>query len=776
MAKWNPEIQSRDPKDYLGASRAIDPISPDKTGEEVLKGLGNIVEVGIKGADTVVKEKLYEEIYAKADTQRQVQTAGLEQVQKSGQPQNILTPQGDDIPEGLAHLEQNVGSLHGAMGSGKISNMAYWGRLNELAKGLRTQYPGYKDYIDTTISQITGHNPANQYLTSLVSEINRSQSTLNADRNKIASLFSTHIRVPGVAEMRSQWEAGNKTNQEVFAFISKNLEHIHRKEVSEANMTIYNNNASFVASESSKIADAEAGIAVDNYLSTVTLPNGEKAREYIGKVQRGEIRVGDDQAREFGTILRSYRTQADAAVWAGWQVANKDGVSMVDRLGGAAKAREKLDVHMKSFDKINEDVYNNQFGIAFINKNFVAAKLDSATAHMISDTSVGDFAIKLGVTQKLAGPNYVKDLVTLAIGDGIATDLQGYFSKKALDLHIQTDPNKPQTFDKAIKEAKTFGVGDPKRGRTEQEGATFYSGILKQVTTLTNPKAPDELKKNIAKAAFDPANREMLNNFVRDNIDPQTRQPVPGQYAVFRMFANAAITKEIVRLSESDPQLLINYKDWVNTSFGRILFRNDIIQLNEVKTHNLVSVGWDTEKVQWTSPKIIPSNRTLGRDFHTLSVHMTRAQRTVDELNEGLRIVKSVAEATGEDPNAYVGQQMLDAGLDFKSVPTSLTGAMLEAWLTANRKEQEQQKAPQKPAEGRTERRSEAPRSSTSQFTPPERTVSLGDWLKNPTAMTEDQFREQFLSTRPDVVVGNPTTKGKDQGRVKSGDPYKRDK
>lgn len=689
MAQFNPDVPKGEPPSYLGYSKPIEQPAVDQTLSTLFKGVGDIFSNAVKGGDEIVKDKLQNEIYAKADTQRQIFTSDLENVRGGGKattPGLVRTGESVDVPDSVEVGIDQAESLASARANGKVSPTYYWGRLNELAKSLRAQYPGYRDYIDQQFSSITGQNPANAYVSALSGDINAAQTSANSERNKINALFNSPeiLGNPAVREFHALWAAGLKSPEEAWQFISRNQQRHWEVVASNNSMTLLRNNKEFIADKTSKEADLDVAHGITNHLDTLTLPNGQNAYDFIGKAIRGEVATDDTQMHAITTYLRSKRTELDKSIWADWSVARADGGSKMTDMGGSKAARERLDNNMKVYDNIISDLADNNFGAAFMQKNFVSAKIDSAKARWLSDTQTGDFATKLAVINGLAGPNYVKDYFTSVLGDKDLPDqLRTYFENKTLDLHTQINPlnnlpippNSPappsKTFDGVIKEAKDKGLGDTNQGSSPKDAAAFNKNVLKQINTLTASKAPDELKLNIAKAAFDPKGRGLLENF-----SPEDARDV------YDKFTNKAVTNEMKRLGDQHgSKIWTDYKDTVDTWFSRVVFRNDILQLNNIGSNPAVKIGWDSEAGQFIPPRVIPG-QVLPGDVTDGQILQTR--RTLNLLNQAITNYKNVVDADKGDINAEMIRIFQGTGVDFKNIPPTMTGAALRALITAN--------------------------------------------------------------------------------------------
>ena len=206
MAKFNPDINPTADASYLGLSKPITQPESDKSLGLLFKGIGDVVEGAVKGADTVMKRSIDNDVYSAIDSERDNYAIGLDKAKATvtGRPTDDpanpegsvgLLPIGQKAPENLETTINSVSSLQGAYTAGKLSPTYYYARLNAIAKDMRSQYPGYRDYIDSKISSVTGVTPANAYIQSITADINHSMEKKNSENEKVLSFLRQHAQL-----------------------------------------------------------------------------------------------------------------------------------------------------------------------------------------------------------------------------------------------------------------------------------------------------------------------------------------------------------------------------------------------------------------------------------------------------------------------------------------------------------------------------------------------------------------------------------------------------
>jgi hypothetical protein len=183
-----------------GASAKADAAGANVFGElftGITKTVGFLGKAGVE----MVKKDIEDKVYDVADRERQTYTDVLEKIKAGGGIKGVLdnnaeANNGGDIPGEVGDLPSTLEGLESAKGSGKISGSYYQSQLLTLAKNLRAKYPGFREEIDQAFTKVTGSNPANAYIRSLVSDINRAATTGNTERNRALTYIQNHSKFP----------------------------------------------------------------------------------------------------------------------------------------------------------------------------------------------------------------------------------------------------------------------------------------------------------------------------------------------------------------------------------------------------------------------------------------------------------------------------------------------------------------------------------------------------------------------------------------------------
>ena len=163
MAIFNPEPAGINPQDWTNVSRPIEQPKSDTSTGIALSTVGEGITSATQIADTAVKYDIKEQADKGVDKLRDAYTQSLVDVRNTqlataDQSQSLLPDTGTTPPPNLQSGLDKVKQLGTALAQngGKINDTLYTGALNSLSKQLRSQYPGYRDYIDESIKKVSG--------------------------------------------------------------------------------------------------------------------------------------------------------------------------------------------------------------------------------------------------------------------------------------------------------------------------------------------------------------------------------------------------------------------------------------------------------------------------------------------------------------------------------------------------------------------------------------------------------------------------------------------
>lgn len=694
MAPFNPKINPTNDPSYGGTSRPIDvpenikprgvatnEIMPQgvKQGDTSaeyqgkadaagmlaegasLQGMGdlfkNIAGVGDflgKAGVAITKKNIEDKVYAIADRERTAYTDALEKIKAGVGVKNIVTAgtteDGQETPDAIANLDDTLTTLGAARDSGKISGTYYAGRLLAEAKNLRAQYPGFREEIDSAFSKATGMNPANSYIHSLVSDINKAVSSGASQKNKTLTYIRNNLGFPNSTDMYQKYERGLISDDDVYKWAAPYEQEKYNLNTRALKFNDTKLSVEDKARDAGTNLDYAAGVAVsrsvDSLLGKMGLATAQDAANLDSKVKAGAtntqtwVQIGQDIANH-KTLLKT-QMLADA---------DKYGITQVL---GKPEVIKRVDAALSSLDALSDRVYNKDSGGLYAAAQTIKAMQDDDTKALLKDSKAGPYFRQVQVQKAVGGEQWMQKFNLQQLGADVDQKYKTYFDAWSRAITGQGG-DVPVTFNDYIDEVKSKGVASAKLNRA----------VMGQIDRITQPDTPDGIKLNIAKAAFDPANKGMIAKLPWDGEVDANGKRITGSNAYFQKFTSPEVTAEMHRLGQKDPQVWENYVNWTKETLANEMMPKEIKQLADLPTTAPVRVGWDTVNKRFvaqdmrTEEQVIAERRARGGLGGTS--YFDTVQALTNRMNSNLANFKRVAENSGMNVDAFVLRTIADS-------------------------------------------------------------------------------------------------------------------
>lgn len=212
VAFYNDLEKIKEP-DWTGASKEPSPKKADTSMETLLSGLGDLAGGAARMADQTITAKIGEDARKQIDPIRDDLTKTLETANAGstaiaddpnnpsatsedgagggGGGEDDLAPPTTPLPTPAQNQLNTLARTKAAVDAGAHPSSDYYTKLNAVVSQLRSQYPGYADQIDASVSKITGVIPANALLRSRLAEYNASQRAVASADNKVRTEYHT---------------------------------------------------------------------------------------------------------------------------------------------------------------------------------------------------------------------------------------------------------------------------------------------------------------------------------------------------------------------------------------------------------------------------------------------------------------------------------------------------------------------------------------------------------------------------------------------------------
>jgi hypothetical protein len=656
----------------------------------LLKGIGNTLEVGVKATDAVVKDKIDKDVYSVVDSERTAFTLALEDRKDvtnkvKGQPLNVMGVDMQALPADVEKVGDYASNLKKGFLAKNYSHTHYLGRLNEHLKDLRSQYPGYRDYIDQKVSAVTGYNMANAYQASVISDLNALASSSNTEQNKARDFAMKNI---GLIEVAGLSAAAVIQGVEQGRLSLSNIVHMVAPfEKDEAQWKINAGRRSDLKTSMEEKSALAKQDMEDNATSTVNSsfnvmlsvdgPNGKNnVAELVRNWQTGNGSINVQQALELENIVRAQRQRISNQLYQKYNTKDDDGTSPAAKYG-LKQTQDLIDTALKPYDDVINSLTNKEYGAAFRAVAAGQARIDDRKNELLADPKLGP---------------YLRDAAALdAMGKNFGLELMNrHLNKGAFNIYDQKvveDATKAGTQPGAAQgKYFTLNEGIQKLSNNpppKSQAPSTYDGYVKLAEDIGGNIASDGQKINLAKASFTQGNIGFVSNFKQDE-----------RMNIFARMTNPAVTAEIFRLGKQDPSVITEYTKWARHTFGAEIFNRDIKELNEIQMDPRFELFYDTELNAFSARAKNPINsyEELPQARKAREYQLADIQERLGQLNKGLGSMAGIAKAAKSDPDSFVMELLVSNGYRPQAKPegtTSLPQALTNAIVSARASREE---------------------------------------------------------------------------------------
>lgn len=680
--------------EYLGQAKAFETQGQSAATKQWGDLFANVVGIGDflgKAGVQVVKKDIENRVYEVANRERENYTAELERI-KAGGLNNILdaNASADETPQEVRDLPDTLNSLRSARDGGKITKTDYQGRLLAEAKQLRAQYPGFKKEIDDEFAKVTGQNPANARINSLISEINRAAGANASSQNKIEAFIRANQDVPRADEYYAKFKAGQMTEYEVVSEISRynqakenlKLRGLVRQDVKETREDAQRRGG--------EDFDYAAGVVVaatsDSLMGKLGLNNPADVERLDNMQKNGQIPA--QKWAELNQTVASEITNLKVRM-----TADADRTGTTKMMGGKAELNKRIAEAIKPLEALQDRIINKDFGglhsVAQENKAFV----DQTKNDMLKDSKAGPQWRLTSAIKDLGGEQYLQKFnLERALGkEGLPDTTKAWYDRWSMQFEAQRAGDPVSSFNDMIAEMRSKKIDDPK------VQAKIVGNIVNKVEKIADSNVPDNVKVSIMNSAFGEGNNRFLSKLNVDGVD-QNGKPVKGMNAVYQKWTSEAVTKEVYRLGASNPELIRNYENWAKDTFANELTTREIQDLSNIKDPN-IKIGWDDKNKRFEPRYMDNDVTTRGRPGLTgqgtapegragTSTEFGIVQRSVNRLNNNIYNLKKIAEASGQDADVFILKTIADASGGALANITGLPQQMIYNMALSKKKEE----------------------------------------------------------------------------------------
>lgn len=634
----------------------------------VAKTAGFLGQAGVE----MVKRDIENQVYDVANKEREAYTAKLEAIKASTGGKSILDANASaDEPQPPADvnaLGDRLETLKSSVDAGKIPQSYYEGRLLAEAKRIRAQYPGFRQEIDDAFARVTGSNPANAVVHSLVREINAGAGQANSQQNRVLHYVQQHLGIPGAEQLADKIISGEVTPAQAETIAIKLFAPHERRETEikehKAEMDDVNATRDEKSYHAQKLFDKASSGIINNAISGVMHKMGLTDDASVAQVDAGlkngsiDPKTWEAQGQEMIALKARIRAQIISA-------ADKYGVTE-NYKGGKKELIKDLDADLSQFETLKDLIYAKDTGTLFHLDRHNAAQLSQDKTDLLRSSKVGPYYRQVEVFRSIGGENYMKDLNLNMINTNIPKDYKEVYTGWAQEITSQTmygPTGKPATFNDMLNELKIKGIDVPAATKK----------IMDRVEDIhsKDPKVTDDIKENIALGAFSRGNWDMISKLWPEDVDNKGR-PVTGQNAIFQKWTSEETTKSLKALDAKRPGIFNQYVNWAEHTMGSVLLPREIANLNSLSESKDIKFSWDGDNkrlnVKYVRPMPEGSTPIESRSSFSKPTVLVAAEKVASRINSSLSNYKHIADASGQDVDTFMIQTLKNIGVNTSSL------------------------------------------------------------------------------------------------------------
>lgn len=627
MAPFNPDQSTIEPKSYMDWSRAVGPSIADTSKATQIKSYGEAVGDVIKISDKFVKNMAVAEAGENADALRDIHHATLEAAtqpqaivpQPANNPsgQSVPLPRKDprkslldanasadtgdvDAPDAIGSGLDRVATISAAKQGGKVNDTLYTQQLYSLAKNLRTQYPNYREYIDQTISQLTGIPIANAYAANMLQDLNTARTSQQAELNK------SLVKIQSYAGYKT---TDGKTMSDVYdyvkatgdtSFANRWIDTVAATEVTARLKTLaVTSGDQDKKSMGEKAEGAFSSISsdmVNNHFYSNTNMFGLTAQKIAEQITEEGLRPGTYSAQVMEDRGRQMKAQEDymkqKLLWeasrpivdpsTGKFAVDKDGNKYSYRsLMGDTKTDQMITAALQPYTVASKAALDQHTGTATYAATHAQRVKDDIDNKITSNPdNVAMQVLSWGF--KNMGPVLTNTVITEGLKNDVDTKFRNIINDKRMASlmggEAQTPDGAPPSFKK---DTNDFKNGTVTGGKPVAPSSRVYDELVGGIKDLINPEMPDAIKLNKVKYFFSPEGKGALASYDQGYYDKNKRW-VPGREVVWDSLTNPTVTAEIARLSKlpGGQGVAKMYKDWMENEFAQYMLQPELKMLS----------------------------------------------------------------------------------------------------------------------------------------------------------------------------------------------------
>jgi hypothetical protein len=677
LAKFNPDVPLTQDPEWLKQSHPIDRPRPDTSMGQLFEGIGNIGEMIIQGTDTLIKKNIQDVATEKASQIRDSFTAQLDSLAATAdgtgsnptqaRPSLLADPTSeagaptDLLPTGVKNLTSKVTTLVGARNNGHISETEYYGQLSNLAKSLRSWYPGYRDYIDQQISKVVGVDPANAYIRSRIADLN-AMGKEDADKKHLLNRLSSEdfMGHPEAAIIYSDLRNNRISTDEAMGKMNRIASQRYNYKVQDAEWQgIQRVEAMHKLKATKQLYQMGSDIAT-NAFSIPSLPGlrtPEGVLELTKQIAAGKAQLSPPEWEVIKTYTHNRHRLAENEMR---KRAQENGMM---RLLGPELVNKTIKESLYPFESLMDAINNKDAGGATLTVRMTEAFKAAAENHVFTDEHMRESAIRLYGFRKIVGDQAFGGLADRHFMEkGGNKIVDGFMQSKISNIFTPFDVLKQPSVKEDLKEVEASPTPELKQPGV---GAKFIK-LIEEVGRKGPDALPDQEKIKLIKYGFGPNNAgvtSIVGPEKHTEVSPGNYRRIPGDVTYLRRVTSPAIVDEIWRLSQTDKNLWKDYEGWVKDTIRNDIYRRQLMDLQSLTLRPEQRLAFNGQQfmVLDENGTDVLQNKTVA-SYNKLNPFV---RNTLNDVNSMLTNLIPIAEKTSQDAGTTVGAYLLQSMRQF---------------------------------------------------------------------------------------------------------------
>lgn len=662
MAIFNDKVPDTGPNDpnWTGVSRPVGEPIADVSKGMYLKGAGDAIGDTVKLADQEIKRSIADDAEKKVDVERDQFTQGLQATKNAldnGMVANAVNTasgastgpskgsvfdahaEDTEAPTGLDSGLDRLTQLTLAKRSGslKLNDTDYSGKVLAIAKQLRTQFPGYRDYIDDQVSKASGLPVANSYYQNLMLDVNRQLQAASAKKDDMGTIMKGNLDVPNIGAYIIQ-RSNNDPKYIGDAAVLQKITDWHnlkanqdidakKRTESKDNLEVQKNNER--GNLTRNVTDLIDHYNTDN-INLSGMPTLKSLTDFMEDfaAKGGDSKDLVERTAQLQVYRQMIYSQAMKLTHGPDTILGDEAGKIVDQKMAVIDGWIKL-ANSKAPD------------LAHLSTLQVEAIKNDDERDWLFNKDRGAVARQLIAARSIYGEQYFPQWVAGMLKNNLDGPIKDVFTQEALQAVKPLEDARGQPIQRtlvdAIRDGKKKGIPDPE----------FNGKMVDLVTGITDPAMPQQMKDQLIKWGF--SKPELMDELRKDYKDPVTGRQVPGKEAAFNRMTSPAMSGSIAENAKANPANYQMYKGWTESEYGKI-FRGDLQDMNKIleKPYLNAHFGWNNSAKQFVL--LDNKNRPISADDRAMGierpnqVYLNQALEKLEGINRGLANMAKVYE------------------------------------------------------------------------------------------------------------------------------------